>query len=244
MSRNTHKRQIIHAAQTSANEAEDIAAYGHVTEPPFWQVKSYYITKNILAQIKKGRYNWTAEFLFKNIFNMRSKRRRDLIKKLPQDVKKETFVKEYHAALKSERIRNRLNRQFLEESELNFKMVEYVLGLDFMAAVAAGDFKRIQAIADAVRILEGKPIALHRIKDPERMFLLILKNQLDLVGARMPIRRVAEFLAWAPKNYIPDTNPISLYPSVETPADGFSALRVKCKEINFPLAPTRKIRKK
>jgi hypothetical protein len=58
--------------------------------------------------------------------------------------------------------------------------------------------------------------------------------KVHLGGEKITIREVAEFLARR-KSGLKQT------PKIETPADGFSALRKKCRELNVPLAPSRKI---
>jgi hypothetical protein len=72
--------------------------------------------------------------------------------------------------------------------------------------------------------------------------LLSLKKQFrheDKDEDKMTIREVAEYLAWEKNHKIGD--PVkSTFPKIETPADGFSALRRKCREVDFPLAPSKR----
>ena len=112
-----------------------------------------------------------------------------------------------------------------------------------MEAVDADDFQQIHEISEAVRFLKTNKYPAHLDVDPDRATLLSLKRYYrhgDKDEDKMTIREVAEYLAWAKTHKIGDTVK-SNFPKVETPADGFSALRRKCREINFPLAPSRKI---
>lgn len=108
----------------------------------------------------------------------------------------------------------------------------------FMAAVDAGDSAKIHELAEAVAFFKTrKPHARlgdqHlNAEDPERAALLALKSCLG--SEKMTIREVAEWLAITMKR--------TALSKSETPEDGFSALRRKCRELRFPLATKRKIR--
>jgi hypothetical protein len=118
-----------------------------------------------------------------------------------------------------------------EVQEFSVKWVGDGLCKQFMAAVDADDFGKIHELAEAV----------HCGADPERAALLSLKKQFrheDKDADKMTIREVAEYIAWA-KNYKIGDTLKSVFPKVKTPADGFSALRRKCREVDFPLAPSK-----
>jgi hypothetical protein len=130
-----------------------------------------------------------------------------------------------------------------EVQEFGLKWVGDGLREQFMAAVDADDFQKIYELAEAVRFFKTNKYPVHCDADPERAALLSLKKQFrheDKDEDKMTIREVAEYLAWEKTFKIGDSVK-SNFPKVETPADGFSALRRKCREINFPLAPSRKI---
>jgi hypothetical protein len=99
----------------------------------------------------------------------------------------------------------------------------------FLDALRREDADKILQIAQAVRFLkEHQPFTA---VDPDRRWLISLKQRLDKHGLRMSVRNVAKFLSESmnkPLNYA---------------EDGFSSLRRKCQELDFPLA-TRKIRRK
>jgi hypothetical protein len=99
----------------------------------------------------------------------------------------------------------------------------------FMKAVDEHDRETILSLADAVwRFRDvGKQ---EFCGDWERAKLILLKHSLQLTGKTMTLREVAE---WGKEGK-----------KASTPADGFSALRRKCKEIDFPLAESRKRRAK
>ena len=99
----------------------------------------------------------------------------------------------------------------------------------FLKAVQEHDAGKIIEIANAVLFFKGKfdPGFIHA--DPERNALLLIKDNLQRHKQKFTIRQVAELLARG---------------KVKTPADGFSALRRKCRELNVPIAPSRKISKK
>jgi len=129
-----------------------------------------------------------------------------------------------------------------EAQEFGLKWEGDGLCKQFMAAVDAGDFQKIQEIAEAVRFFNTHKYPVHRDADPERAILLSLKLQFrheDKNEDKMTIRDVAEYLAWA-KNFRIGNTIKGKFPKVETPADGFSALRRKCREVDFPLAPSKR----
>ena len=117
-------------------------------------------------------------------------------------------------------------------TELAFKKIKASLSDKLLAAIDADDFEKIQELAEAVRYFKGRQRPHPRPIDFEREALIMLKVQLG--GEKITIREVAGFLA-RKKSGSKQT------PEIETPADGFSALRKKCREINFPLAASRKI---
>ena len=127
-----------------------------------------------------------------------------------------------------------------EVQEFSVKWVGDGLREIFMAAVEADDFQKIHDLAEAVRFFKTNKYPVHCDADPERAALLSLKKNYrhdDKDEDKMTIREVAEYLAWEKTCKIGD--PVgSKFPKIETPADGFSALRRKCREVDFPLAPS------
>jgi hypothetical protein len=129
-----------------------------------------------------------------------------------------------------------------EVQEFGLKWVGDGLREQFMAAVDADDFQKIYELAEAVRFFKTNKYPVHCDADPERAALLSLKKQFrheDKDEDKMTIREVAEYLAWEKTFKIGDSVK-SNFPKVETPADGFSALRRKCREMDFPLAPSKR----
>jgi hypothetical protein len=129
-----------------------------------------------------------------------------------------------------------------EVQEFGVKWVGDGLCKQFMAAVDTDDFQKIHELAEAVRFFKTNKYPVHCDADPERAALLSLKKQFrheDKDEDKMTIREVAEYLAWE-KNFKIGDSVKSKFPKVETPADGFSALRRKCREVDFPLAPSKR----
>jgi hypothetical protein len=94
----------------------------------------------------------------------------------------------------------------------------------FITAVTNRDYGAILEIGHAVEFLKS----FKESGDPVRTELLLMKRILDERNETMSIRDVAKNIMW------PDMNP----------ADGFAALRRLCKELKFPLAPSRQKTKK
>jgi hypothetical protein len=105
----------------------------------------------------------------------------------------------------------------------------------FIEAVNTHDGERIMNLARAVWFFKDKRHPFPPA-DRERTLLLFLKGLLDHTGEKLTIRQVAQFL---------NLEELSAgRKKLETPADGFSALRRKCKELGIPLAESRKTRRK
>ena len=92
----------------------------------------------------------------------------------------------------------------------------------FMEAVDARDSKTIFEIGNAVAFLK----TFNESGDRYRSGILFLKMALDKQSLKWPIRQLAHVIGW------PDMSGM----------DGFKNLRVMCKELKFPLAPSRQIR--
>lgn len=117
---------------------------------------------------------------------------------------------------------------FLKVMQESQKHTEKAIFDIFMDAVNRNDASKILEIAETVRFFKDKRHPFHVDADKDRRWLIFLKARLG-DGESWPIRKVAEFLAGG---------------KVETPRDGFSALRRKCRELNFPISPSRKTRRK
>lgn len=117
-------------------------------------------------------------------------------------------------------------------TESALKKIKERLVNEMFAAIDGEDFEKIQELAEAVRYFKGRKRPHPRPLDFERETLLALK--VSLGGHKITIREVASYLARKKSGS-------KQAPEIKTPADGFSALRKKCREINFPLASSRKI---
>jgi len=108
---------------------------------------------------------------------------------------------------------------------------------EYMQAVNIADTNKIMEIANSVRFISSFKNGFQSAMDPERAALLMLKDEY-LQGARpLKIREIADLVAQL-------TCRTDRQDLLAIPADGFSALRRKCKEIGLPIAPSRKIRRK
>jgi hypothetical protein len=123
---------------------------------------------------------------------------------------------------------HRKKMNFLQVCEFTKKHVEKGLFEVFVKALEECDATKILEIAEAVRFFKTNRYPFHQDADPERYWLLWAKERLG-DDEKWTIRQIAEFLAGE---------------RVETPADGFSSLRRKCREIGFPIAESRKISRK
>lgn len=123
---------------------------------------------------------------------------------------------------------HRRKMNFIEVCKLTKEHIEKGLFDIFVKALEENDDAKILEIADAVRFFKTNRYPFHQDADSDRHRLLWIKERLG-DDEKWTIRQVAEYLAGG---------------KVETPADGFSALRRKCRELNFPLAPSRQIKKK
>jgi len=102
----------------------------------------------------------------------------------------------------------------------------------FIDAVNRHDGERIMQLAKAVWFFKDKREPNMNLADRERTILLFLKTILGHSGEKMTIRQVAQFMS---------IDDFSDGKQLKIPPDGFSALRRKCRELNIPLKPSRKI---
>jgi hypothetical protein len=116
---------------------------------------------------------------------------------------------------------------------------------EIMAAVDSGDFQKIRNFADAVRFFKINRFPNRCDADSERFALLALAGfHRPELGLNPPtIREVAAYVVWFGKiksgnSDFGNFNPDSI--KIDTPADGFSALRRKCKEVGLPIAPSKR----
>ncbi|MDE2020507.1 MAG: hypothetical protein KGJ13_09250 [Patescibacteria group bacterium] len=108
-----------------------------------------------------------------------------------------------------------------------FRMQQRAICSVFLQALNNYDGHKILEIANAVWHFKRFKDASF---DPDRSGLILMKELAERSGEKFTIREVAQFLAAGKE--------------VKTTEDGFSALRRKCREINFPLAESRKKRRK
>lgn len=125
------------------------------------------------------------------------------------------------------------DKEFNKTSRQLSRLTEGIISRLFIDAVNKYDGERIIEIAKSVwffkRFFGGNDDSF-KCHDEERALLLMLKAGLEQNKEKMKIADVASFLANGKK--------------VETPADGFKSLRLKCRAIGFPLDEKRRIRKK
>jgi hypothetical protein len=93
----------------------------------------------------------------------------------------------------------------------------------FLDAVNRNDADKILEIAETVRFFKEHQKGF---ADPQRRWLIYLKQRLEACNETMTVSEVANSL------------------QLKNTDDGFSALRRKCKEINFPLSTPRKTSRK
>lgn len=105
----------------------------------------------------------------------------------------------------------------------------------FLQAVKHHDGKMIMELARGVWFFKDKRLFNHVPADRERGVLISLKMMLEEAGQKIPIRTLAEFLAIEAKAHGRKFNP---------EADGYSTLRRKCRQLDFPLAESRKTGRK
>ena len=121
------------------------------------------------------------------------------------------------------------NITWLTASRFMMNHIEKGLCDLFVKALKANDADLIIEIAQAVLFFKDKRSKI-TLADRDRALLLYAKARLNLYDQKWTIRETAEYLADGKK--------------AEPPADGFSALRRKCRAINFPLAESRKTKRK
>jgi hypothetical protein len=109
----------------------------------------------------------------------------------------------------------------------------------FVDAVENENSKAIAEMAEAVKFLKNRSKNLppcQTATDPERSALLSLKVWAQEENRKFTIREVAEWVSM-------QTGCGKIKEQLDFTEDGFSALRRKCHEVGFPLAPSRQIRK-
>lgn len=120
----------------------------------------------------------------------------------------------------------------LNSLRADVKKQEQAVSQMFLDAVRSHDKNKIIEIADAVWFLKDKhtqPV------DRERMVIAFLKDIQDRFGGRPTVRQIAQILAFD------DVDDVK---NIQTPADGWSALRRKCQELGLELSVIRKTRRK
>lgn len=119
----------------------------------------------------------------------------------------------------------------LEKLQTELKQREQTIIGIFLEAINNHDGKAVMELAQAVWFFKDKRLPKRIPADRERSTMIALKSILDGAGEKISIRTLAEFLAVEAK---------AAGKKFEVSEDGFSALRRKCKEMNFPLAESRK----
>jgi hypothetical protein len=94
----------------------------------------------------------------------------------------------------------------------------------FITAIDAGDSKKIRDIADAIDFVKS----FEPSGDQFRARILAEKSLCEKQGRKLTIRELARWIQWPMRDS----------------KDGFSRLRRICRELNFPIAPSRQIRSK
>lgn len=124
-----------------------------------------------------------------------------------------------------------------EVRELHAKLQkeERTITAIFLDAVNRHDGEQIMALARAVWFFKDKRHNNFADVDNERKQLLFLKTVTDEIGEKLTIRDVA--LALGFENLTEEKKR-------DMAADGFSALRRKCKQLGIVLVPSRKIRRR
>ena len=120
----------------------------------------------------------------------------------------------------------KINLSYRSMCKMTVRHIEKGICDIFIDAMKRNDADKIIEIAQAVWFFKDKRYPMFKPIDRERGLLLFAKARLDFHEQQWTIREVSEYLSGGKK--------------VETPADGFSALRRKCRELNFPLAESRK----
>jgi hypothetical protein len=105
----------------------------------------------------------------------------------------------------------------------------------FLDAVNNHDSKQISALAKAAKFFKDWRHRHGTEADRERKVLLFLKEITMESGEALTIREIANLVA-------SEVLPFGF--KLEITADGFSALRRKCKQLGLPIAPSRKKRSK
>lgn len=132
------------------------------------------------------------------------------------------LAKEVGLSLKKPSVDPRACRDFAEK---NFRFHESRLVCIVMDAINRKDSESLYQLARAVESRRAKE--QREPADLLRMKILHLKTVVELTGAKWTLRQLAECIAGK---------------RLDNPADGFSGLRRICKELKFPLAPSRQIR--
>lgn len=138
----------------------------------------------------------------------------------------EALAQSLHTILDGKREREITYREMVQ---LILEHVRSGLSEILIGAVDTGNVDILSEIANAVLFFRDRRGKNFYPVDRERCLLLMAKSRLKLYDQKWTIREVAGFLAGR---------------KVEASADGFSALRRKCRELGFPLAESRKRKKK
>jgi len=123
----------------------------------------------------------------------------------------------------------------MRDLEKSFKDQEAAISNIFINAVNSHNGEMIMQLARAVWFFKGKRQADFALADRERAVLLMMKSIMEHTGEKLTIRQIAQFLALDDRE---------AGKKLQIPADGFSSLRRKCRQLNIKISPSRKTSRK
>lgn len=137
----------------------------------------------------------------------------------------------YHLSLKRLKGNKSMNRKLspkrFDRIKSDFERSKRNLCDMFLYAVETYDKEAVIRIANAV----WNAKQMQHEADPDRKMLLVLKSSCEAGGEKLTISQIAAFVK---------AESIFKGARLETPADGWSALRRKCKELGVPILESRK----
>jgi len=126
-----------------------------------------------------------------------------------------------------------ISEEEFQKLQEEMKKQEEILSGIFLEAVKQHNGEMIMQLAKAVWYFKDKRYPNFVPQDRERTLLLFLKAIATETKERLSIRQVAQFL---------DLDKLTPGEKLPVPADGFSSLRRKCKQVGLRLSDSRKTR--